>query len=78
MDYSLNWPTFKGGLKHVILTSLFSALEDGLYMLKDFLFETLYPCVIYTDCLIYKNQDQDSLLVKHRNDNHSPGPVIWE
>ena len=22
--------------------------------------------------------DQDSLLVKHRNDNHSPGPVIRE
>ena len=24
------------------------------------------------------NQDQDSLLVKRRNDNHSPGPVIRE
>ena len=23
-------------------------------------------------------QDQDSLLVKRRNDNHSPGPVIRE
>ena len=23
-----------------------------------------------------QDQDQDSLLVKHRNDNHSPGPVI--
>ena len=26
----------------------------------------------------WKNQDQDSLLVKRRNDNHSPGPVIRE
>ena len=25
-----------------------------------------------------QNQDQDSLLVKRRNDNHSPGPVIRE
>ena len=25
-----------------------------------------------------QDQDQDSLLVKHRNDNHSPGPVIRE
>ena len=25
-----------------------------------------------------QDQDQDSLLVKRRNDNHSPGPVIWE
>ena len=25
---------------------------------------------------ILKDQDQDSLLVKRRNDNHSPGPVI--
>ena len=24
------------------------------------------------------NQDQDSLLVKRQNDNHSPGPVIRE
>ena len=26
----------------------------------------------------YQDQDQDSLLVKRRNDNHSPGPVIRE
>ena len=26
----------------------------------------------------YLDQDQDSLLVKRRNDNHSPGPVIRE
>ena len=25
-----------------------------------------------------RDQDQDSLLVKRRNDNHSPGPVIRE
>ena len=25
-----------------------------------------------------QDQDQDSLLVKRRNDNHSPGPVIKE
>ena len=25
-----------------------------------------------------QDQDQDSLLVKGRNDNHSPGPVIRE
>ena len=28
--------------------------------------------------LSYQDQDQDSLLVKRRNDNHSPGPVIRE
>ena len=28
------------------------------------------PCI--------QDQDQDSLLVKRRNDNHSPGPVIRE
>ena len=27
---------------------------------------------------IDQDQDQDSLLVKRRNDNHSPGPVIRE
>ena len=27
---------------------------------------------------IIQDQDQDSLLVKSRNDNHSPGPVIRE
>ena len=26
----------------------------------------------------HQDQDQDSLLVKRRNDNHSPGPVIRE
>ena len=28
--------------------------------------------------MCYRLQDQDSLLVKRRNDNHSPGPVIRE
>ena len=28
--------------------------------------------------LQFLSQDQDSLLVKRRNDNHSPGPVIRE
>ena len=27
---------------------------------------------------VSQDQDQDSLLVKRRNDNHSPGPVIRE
>ena len=27
---------------------------------------------------IVQDQDQDSLLVKRQNDNHSPGPVIRE
>ena len=41
------------------------------------------PYTIELDKLIYnwhvvKDQDQDSLLVKRRNDNHSPGPVIRE
>ena len=27
---------------------------------------------------VLQDQDQDSLLVKRRNDNHSPGPVIRE
>ena len=30
--------------------------------------------IYYSSC----SQDQDSLLVKRRNDNHSPGPVIRE
>ena len=29
-------------------------------------------------CWYVIDQDQDSLLVKRRNDNHSPGPVIRE
>ena len=42
-------------------------------------FETIYiafmrPLLEYGDSI----QDQDSLLVKRRNDNHSPGPVIRE
>ena len=28
--------------------------------------------------VMLQNQDQDSLLVKRRNDNHSPGPVSRE
>ena len=28
--------------------------------------------------ILHSDQDQDSLLVKRRNDNHSPGPVIRE
>ena len=30
------------------------------------------------DELYFQDQDQDSLLVKRRKDNHSPGPVIRE
>ena len=30
------------------------------------------------DKIFHQDQDQDSLLVKRRNDNHSPGPVIRE
>ena len=33
---------------------------------------SLFPFILVQD------QDQDSLLVKRRNDNHSPGPVIRE
>ena len=29
-------------------------------------------------CFCQQDQDQDILLVKRRNDNHSPGPVIRE
>ena len=32
----------------------------------------------FTSAYKGQDQDQDSLLVKHRNDNHSPGPVIRE
>ena len=37
-------------------------------------------CVVSCVCSSYRyqDQDQDSLLVKRRNDNHSPGPVIRE
>ena len=31
-----------------------------------------------TNVIRPQDQDQDSLLVKRRNDNHSPGPVIRE
>ena len=37
--------------------------------------------VLKAQCILFsrhKDQDQDSLLVKRRNDNHSPGPVIRE
>ena len=38
---------------------------------------TFYPAQIHVmHC--DQDQDQDSLLVKRRNDNHSPGPVIRE
>ena len=37
------------------------------------LFSTLQICYVHI-----QDQDQDSLLVKRRNDNHSPGPVIRE
>ena len=33
---------------------------------------------IFIKAYINQDQDQDSLLVKRRNDNHSPGPVIRE
>ena len=35
--------------------------------------------VVVVSCLLpVQDQDQDSLLVKRQNDNHSPGPVIRE
>ena len=33
---------------------------------------------IFTFLRLVRDQDQDSLLVKRRNDNHSLGPVIRE
>ena len=33
---------------------------------------------LYWFVKLCQDQDQDSLLVKRRNDNHSPGPVIRE
>ena len=33
-------------------------------------------CIVFS--LVTQDQDQDSLLVKRRYDNHSPGPVIRE
>ena len=49
-----------------------------------------YSCIVWDSCTVQdvnalekvqneaQDQDQDSLLVKRRNDNHSPGPVIRE
>ena len=41
---------------------------------------SLFRCVLLFDKTFFPSlhQDQDSLLVKRRNDNHSPGPVIRE
>ena len=39
------------------------------------IYSTLAVLLMYFLC---QDQDQDSLLVKRRNDNHSPGPVIRE
>ena len=40
----------------------------------------VHPPLRSTMCVTVRcqDQDQDSLLVKRRNDNHSPGPVIRE
>ena len=45
-----------------------------MFVYIDFPFVTEIECVTYNT----QDQDQDSLLVKRRNDNHSPGPVIRE
>ena len=71
-----------------------SLLNKGSYQIKVFLNQTIIqvttevPIFCKVRCtfphwqilsfLLLKVQDQDSLLVKHRNDNHSPGPVIRE
>ena len=44
-------------------------------------YEISYTAKYYMFCtslFVRSGQDQDSLLVKRRNDNHSPGPVIRE
>ena len=62
--------------------------ENVLQMPNDKIGFSLISLIIFI-CTIQSNgvgpkvlstlvQDQDSLLVKHRNDNHSPGPVIRE
>ena len=40
------------------------------------LYITTFQCSSFAHA--HALQDQDSLLVKRRNDNHSPGPVIRE
>ena len=41
-------------------------------------FEMVALTTLTSDDALDQDQDQDSLLVKRRNDNHSPGPVIRE
>ena len=37
-----------------------------------------WKVIWWDDLFVFFDQDQDILLVKRRNDNHSPGPVIRE
>ena len=45
---------------------------------RSFVWAVLCFCDLYFVLHNYQDKDQDSLLVKRRNDNHSPGPVIRE
>ena len=51
-------------------------------LLKELIFDFDFPVLVMYKFIAYnakaQDQDQDSLLVKRRNDNHSPGPVIRE
>ena len=66
------WSEFSLGTQVILLVSSWSGFclslstKPYLYRFKN------------TMRLIVNYQDQDSLLMRHRNDNHSPGPVIRE
>ena len=72
-------------LVHKMITTTNQSLreaceEKGFHFLANtpsFIINGVPDLTLYKDN-IHQDQDQDSLLVKRRNDNHSPGPVIRE
>ena len=62
-----------------VVTFLLTSLRKGYFLrrwLRRYRF-LMAEIAVFMGFFIF-GQDQDSLLVKRRNDNHSPGPVIRE
>ena len=70
-----------GDTKRYKLWSCQNVCEALIYLLDNIYIRfgtKLYRKIVGIPMGTYCAQDQDSLLVKRRNDNHSPGPVIRE
>ena len=62
-----------------LLEEVADSLEDASAIVEKPTFVVEAPSLTSRVRLYFdQDQDQDSLLVKRRNDNHSPGPVIRE